>query len=288
LFRDEATFHYLFLKFYIGNERDEALAYIRDHHLDTKNNHLFAYLAVNLSLNNQQSDNAKDFITSRNMSAGYLQTPIWDLELGYALMNHLDEEAVYHFEKFLRNFKGKYYVKDVLHKLSWYYYLKDSQEKATYYRALILQKGSGGSEADQSAYKEAKTGKWPDKLLLRVRLLNDGGYYQEALALLQGKKASDFKNAADQLEFVYRVGRLYDDTGRDKEAADFYKDVIDKGENRKEYYAARAALQLGYIYEQQNDRKTAIYWYNRCLTMKDHDYKSSLDQRAKAGMARCE
>ena len=53
------------------------------------------------------------------------------------------------------------------------------------------------------------------------------------------------------------------------------------------HFAARAALQTGFIFEQRGDKATAIQWFQRCMDMKDHDFKNSLDQRAKAGIARC-
>jgi hypothetical protein len=59
------------------------------------------------------------------------------------------------------------------------------------------------------------------------------------------------------------------------------------GQQLREYYAARAALQIGYIYEQRGDKMRAISFFEKCLSLKDHDYKNSLDQRAKAGLARC-
>jgi hypothetical protein len=59
------------------------------------------------------------------------------------------------------------------------------------------------------------------------------------------------------------------------------------GADRKEYFAARAALQTGYIYEKRGDKALAIVFFEKCLAMKGHDYKNSLDQRAKAGIARC-
>ena len=118
-------------------------------------------------------------------------------------------------------------------------------------------------------------------------MLNDGGYYWEALNLLMGKRYTDFSKPQDQTEFVYRAARLYDDLGDKEKAIDFYKQAIALGENRTEYFAARAALHIGNIYEKRNEKKTAISWYQRCLNMEDHDFKNSLDQRAKAGIARC-
>jgi tetratricopeptide (TPR) repeat protein len=63
--------------------------------------------------------------------------------------------------------------------------------------------------------------------------------------------------------------------------------AIKLGENRPEYYAARAALQIGYIYEERGKKNIAITYFQRCLDMKEQDYKNSLDQKAKAGIERC-
>ena len=57
--------------------------------------------------------------------------------------------------------------------------------------------------------------------------------------------------------------------------------------NRREYYAARAALQIGQIYEERGEKAMAIEYYKKCIDMEDHEYKDSLDQRAKSGIARC-
>jgi len=287
LFRDEAIFYYLYLKFYIENKRADVFDFINKHQLDIKNNHLFAYLAANLALNDQQAAYAKRIIEQRNMSSEYFDTPIWDYELGFAKIDHLDTDAAIYLDKFLNRFKGKFYVKDVLQKLSWFYYLHSDAKKANEYRALILKKGSLDTEADKQAFKEAKTDKWPNVILLKARLLNDGGYHKEALQILEGKSSSDFVNIEDKLELAYRLGRIYDDLGRKDEAITTYLTAIKLGQQRREHYAARAALQIGYIYEKRNDKQTAIAYFEKVIEMKDHDYKNSLDQKAKAGIARC-
>ncbi len=287
LYQEEASFYYCYLKYYIENDKEGVFRFIQQRQLDLVNNHLFTYLAANLSISYQQSENAKKIIERRNPSGDYLVSPVWDMEMGFAKLNHQEPDAAIYFERFLEQFKGRYYVKEVLQKLSWHYYLRDNQALADKYRAQVLVSGSLESEADKQAQKEAKTGIWPNKLLLQARLLNDGGYYREALRLLHGKKFTEFTLPQEQTEFEYRVARLYDDLGAKDEALDFYKKAITLGEKRKEYYAARAALHIGNIYEQRGQKMEAIKWYRYCMNMEDHDYKNSLDQRAKAGIARC-
>jgi hypothetical protein len=287
LFHEEAIFYYCYLKFYIENDKPGVFQFIEQQHLDVVNHHLFAFLAANLNLNNQQAEKAEQIIQGRNPGAAYLVTPIWDMEMGYAKVHHLDPAAAQYLERFITSFKGTFYVKDVLQKLSWYYYLQGDDAKAQAYRQKIPTSGSTYSEADKQAQKEAATSQWPNKLLLQARLLNDGGYYRQALTLLHGKNINSFSLTEEKLEFAYRAGRLYDDMGNDSLALLFYKQAIDLGEKRKEHFAARAALQTGFIFENRGDKQTAIQWFQRCMNMKDHDFKNSLDQRAKAGIARC-
>ena len=287
LFRDEAIFYYLYLQFYIGNKHIEVFDFIRQHQLDVRNNHLFAYLYANLCINDQRSALAQQIIRGMNVAPGYMDMPVWDMELGYACLNHLEPDAAFYLSRFLQRFKGRFYVKDVLQKLSWYYYLRGEMARADSCRQLVLQKGSEEADADRQALKEARSGRWPNRALLKARLLSDGGYFAEALQGLQGLGPANFSDPVDKCEYTYRLGRIYDGLGKDDEAIKAYESAIGAGAYLREYYAARAALQAGYIYERRGDKARAIVYFQRCLDMKDHDYKNSLDQRAKAGMARC-
>jgi tetratricopeptide (TPR) repeat protein len=288
LFFNEAAFYYCYLTFYIENQPAEVMKFIQVKQLDLVNNHLFAYLGTNLGINSKRTEFAKEIMLKKNSSGDYLQTPIWDFEMAFARLYHLElKEAATLFESFINNFKGRFYVKDALQKLSWSYYLQGDSATAENYRLQVIKKGSTDSDADKKALKDAKSGVWPDKSLLRARLLSDGGYNREALAILQAKTNADFPKPVDALEFVYRLARIHDDMGKDNEAIQYYLSAMTLGAKMKEYYAARAALQIAYIYEQRGQKDMAITYYQKCLDMEDHEYKDSLDQRAKSGIARC-
>jgi tetratricopeptide (TPR) repeat protein len=287
IFHDEACFYYLYLKFYILNEREQVFDYIHHQNWNTRDNYLFAYLVANLSLNNQDASVTEEIIRQLNRDPGYLDMPIWDMQLGYATADRLDPQSILYMERFLGRFKGEFYVKDVLQKISWIYYLQHETQKAEAARARILVLGNTETDADKLALKEAESGRWPNETLLKARLLDDGGYYARALQVLSGKQISSFPDPAEQLEYTYRTGRIYDALNRKTEALTAYQEALRLGENRHEYYGARAALQMGYIYESRGEKKQALIYFKKVLEMKSHDYKNALDQKAKAGIERC-
>ena len=120
----------MYLKFYILNQREQVFQYIHQQNWNTRNNYLFAYLVANLSLNNQDASVTEEIIRQLNRDPGYLDMPIWDMQMGYAKADRLDPESIVYMQRFLNRFKGKFYVKDVLQKISWIYYLQHEPEKS--------------------------------------------------------------------------------------------------------------------------------------------------------------
>ncbi len=287
LFFEEACFYYCYIVFYIENKPEDAFQFITQHKLDLVNNHLLGYMAANLAINNKQNEFARNVILNRNPSPEYMKTFIWDFEMGYIKLRHLETaEAAKYFASYLANFKGQFYVKDACQKLSWCYYLQGNNASAESTRQRLLTIGNTDTDADKQANRDAKSGIFPNLLLLKSRVLSDGGYTNEALAVLAGKNSNDFPRIEDRLEFVYRLARIYDDLNKYDDAIKAYNYTISIGEQRQEYYAARSALQLGLIYEKLGKKDLAIACYQKCLGMEDHEYKDSIDQKAKAGLAR--
>jgi hypothetical protein len=288
LMQIEGAFIYGYLNFYLENKKTETVNFLKSGKFDLVHNHLMAYMAANLGKNDKQTEFAKSVILNRSMASGYLETPVWHLEMGYNLLNHLQyADAAREFNTFVQNFKGKFYVKDTYRRLSWCYFLMGNMPAAENARKQILKFGSTMADADKEAQKEAQNNKWPNATLLKARLLDDGGYREEALQMLNQVSINSFSDIADQLEYTYRMGRIYDGLNNYNKAVEYYNQAYNMGKLRTEYYAARAALQAGMIYEKNNNKKEAIRYYQLCLDLGEHDYKSSLDQRAKSGIARC-
>ncbi|HRH60937.1 MAG TPA: hypothetical protein PL045_10230, partial [Chitinophagaceae bacterium] len=152
LFFNEASFYYCYVLFYIQNKPEEAFNFIKQRNLDLVNNHLLAYMAANLAINNKQSDYAKNVILNRKISNEYLATPIWDLEMGYIKLHHLEmQEAASYFQNFISKFKGNYYVKDACEKLSWCWYLQNNMAAANNARQQVIMKGGTLTDADKQS-----------------------------------------------------------------------------------------------------------------------------------------
>ena len=49
--------------------------------------------AANLGVNAQRFDYAKNILLQKNNSSEYFQMQVWDLEMGYVKLNHLDADA---------------------------------------------------------------------------------------------------------------------------------------------------------------------------------------------------
>ncbi|MCD4773361.1 MAG: tetratricopeptide repeat protein, partial [Bacteroidales bacterium] len=98
--------------------------------------------------------------------------------------------------------------------------------------------------------------------------------------------SNDLKNFKDTLEYKYRYARIFHEWGKTDKAIKFYDEVINIGADEKYYFAANSALKSGMIFESRNDFAKARDYYNKCLSLDFDEYKTSITQKAKAGLNR--
>ena len=100
--------------------------------------------------------------------------------------------------------------------------------------------------------KESNDKEIPNAILLRVRLLFDGGYYGRDYSLLIQKAYLfvDDENK-ESLEFNYRMGRLSQELKNYPDAIKYYVMTINEGESIKSFMACNSALQIALIFEEQ-------------------------------------
>ena len=136
-------------------------------------------------------------------------------------------------------------------------------------------------DIDKVALKEATQRYISHPILLKARLLYDGGYYQVALDQLQ--EHTFFDNA----EYFYRMARIkYKLDFKNLEVILDYQKSVELSEKSTNYYGPMSILQTGLIYEKNNDVKNAEDSFNKCLSMSNFDYERGIHQKAKAGLDR--
>jgi len=285
-FREESYLFYIYLKNYLENDIEGATALIKSHNLDTKNNMLYLFMAANLALNNKKASVTESLIMNRNKGSEYMPFPMLDYELADAKMKRLDYTAIDYFQRYLNQSKSKFYIKDACLSIAYCYYLMGNQTRAIEYKNRIRHIGDTEADADKQAQKFAENGSFPDKELLKARLLNDGGNNTQALNILLSKDPKSLGTESERIEYYYRLSRVYDDLNQDDKALEFYNYTLRIGSKSTEYFAARAALQAGYLQEKKGNKAEALRYFQTVLDLEDHDYKNSLDQRAKAGINR--
>lgn len=286
LFKEESKLYYIYLKNYLENDIEGANQLISTYQMDTKNNQLFVFMAANLAINNKKAQIAESILLNRNKSADYMPFPMLDYELGDAKMKKLDLSAIQYFQKYIQQNKGNFYIKDATYSIALCYYLQDDLKHANEYLQKVKTIGKTEADADKQALKNAQKGIFPNKLLLKARLLNDGGYNIEALKITSTISSTALKSEAEKLELIYRIGRIYDDLNQEDKAIVYYNQTIELGMHSTEYFAARACIQAGYIYEKKGLIAKAKEYYNKELSLDEHEYKNSLDQRAKSSLNR--
>ena len=289
MYESEVLFLLSFLQINLGNNN-----VICQKHLDRignryQDNLLLNFAAARLSHNLGQNDYCLKILNNRPNSSKSIEFYYLDYLHGMSYLYKLDfENAKQKFEYFLANFRGLNYIKAANHKLAWISFLaKNSIGKQIYFEQVILQ-GNSLIDEDKVAFKDAKRNYISHPLLLKTRLLYDGGYYSLALSELNKIEGdSSFSAQVHQIEYWYRLARIESKLNNPvKQIIQHYKKVLDKGQFSSSYYAPMSALQIALLYEKQNNFQDAKFYFNRCLLMSDFDYERGIHQKARAGLER--
>lgn len=248
-------------------------------------NPLLKYNYFNLCIRNGNSSEALSYIQKNQQSD---QEPFHALgyKEGILLLYQLDLGAEKYFMEFINHFHGSSFIKSSLQKLAWICLLKGDVGRYTYYMQQISARGTTFTDEDKLADSESKMNQKPNIYLLRSRLLFDGGHYNKALIELINTPVKNFISFRDQLEFTYRLARIYHAQEKKEKAKDLYRITYNNGKSVPYYFSANSALLLGNIYEDEEQGDSAVYYYKKCLELRPHEYQNSIDQKAKAGLDR--
>ena len=247
---------------------------------------LIRYCYANVAMKMGRNEDALKVLTLPMNQEGVFQFHFLSYKTGLAKLRKLDYSGDADIQKFIANFKGTNYIKAAWQKLAWISFLKGDLKN--YHECMMHCRESGGQfvDEDKEAMNEASSTETPNALLLRSRLLFDGGYYKESLSEIAGQPLDSFPRYRDQLEVTYRFGRILHRMKQIDKAIEYYQQTLKNGANSRYYFAANSALLLGMIYEERNEPEKAISYYNQCLALDHHEYQNSIDQKAQAGLDR--
>ncbi len=282
----DVLFLYTYIQQYFGKQQSLVWQTINGFRNEASSNRLLTFLIANIAINQNKAEDALQVVNANNTKAGFMQMPILNMEKGIALLYKQDKECVTYLNKFLDQTKGNFYKKDACYKICMYYASQNNMALAEKYRLRIATIGNTEADADKSAQAFYKNRDYSSPELLQARFLFDGGYYQKCQETLDKIRQKPNKTELENLEYSYRQGRLYQEIKNYTQALIFYNATLQIGENKAAYYAARAALESGNIKEEQKDAAEAGRYFKKCLAMRNHQYQSSIDQQAKAGLQR--
>ena len=289
----ETVLYYLYARFYLLAEQKEVWSILESDKFATQHNLLYTFVKANIALDYRRSDEAIEVLRSAAREDDFGNYPIFDYQMGMALLTRCDSASTYYFDRYLKNNKSDLFIKDAWQRMAFAWYVSGNREKAEGCRRQITKVGTARLDADKQAERFATSGVWPHRSLLQARLLIEGGYYDKALSILQSVNRGELDNPADKAEYHFRFGRVYEETAARPGNGHFftkalaeYKLAIAEGKGRREQFAARGALHMGKIYELLGMNKEAADAYNECLNMPPHDFQNSIDQQAKSGLNR--
>jgi predicted negative regulator of RcsB-dependent stress response len=284
IFTNEAYVMYAFTLLYITKDPGRAWSLVRSGNLDASQNPLNAFVLANIAIHSGRNDDAIKYINLAPKGNEYYPFYYLDYLKGSALLNKLSPAADSYLLRYINNFKGMNYLKDACQKLAWSALIRGDVNGYNKYMQRARTIGTAVVDEDKFALRAAQNKVVPQPELLKARLLFDGGYYDQADQQLRQLNVHSLSKRTQQTEYHYRLGRIGQAQGKNDVAIASLSIALSSGRNDPAYFACSAALYLGQIYEKKGDKVNAKKYYSICLDLNPEEYKSSLHQKAQAGL----
>ena len=285
VFAQESKILFALVEGFILSRPESALEHMQQILATEPENRLLLFLSASLALKNSQNELALQML--EGLSAAKTGTPLYysDYLRGEAFLHKGDYlNSISAYRWFIAHQTGQNYIKDAYYKMGLCYWLHGNENDARAIFKEARNKGKESTEADRSAAHSLSEKELPNVKLSKVRYLTDGGYYRDAEKLLGRITKKDLPTNRDGAEFAYRKARLAHKMGR-PHAEESYLETIRLTGQENWYFAPNACLQLGYIYQSQNKIKEAGEYFQRALSYRRHEYKNSIDSKARSALA---
>jgi hypothetical protein len=249
---------------------------------------LFNYMCINIltkSGNNSQAE--IQFRKLDNPSSFYPFYFLDYLRADFYLKKLETDSAKQYYARFLKNFKGKNYIKDAWRKTAWAFLMEGKPNEYLQLMSAVGNSGYADIGIDKDAQLEYDKDRVPNPSLIKARLLFDGFFFALADSVLNSidDNQMDFEQL---MEKDYRHARINHESLDFENAKKYYKRVIVSSDLTTEYFPANSALKLAEIYEHQDSLSLSHFYYNKCLEMNFGQFENSIKSKAKEGIRRVE
>lgn len=271
---------------YLLQRPSVGLQQIRDLLIEYPANRLVLFIGSALARKSSQSEEALAMLDSLEK-----ETNGKSLHLAHYIRGELFLykgeylKAISSYRWFINNYRGQNGVKDANYKIGLCYWLNGNTNDAHAAFKIAMTAGKTASEADKYAARSLAETELPHVMLTKARYATDGGYYEQARALLDSIQPADIPTMRDKAEYYYRKARLEHNTGNVPTAKKLYLRTIEVTGDYPWYFAPNACLQLGYIALNEGNETEAKDFFNRALSYNKHEYKNSIDSKAKSALA---
>jgi tetratricopeptide (TPR) repeat protein len=285
-FNFEAHLIHALIQGYLLQQPDQAMNELNGLLAKYENNRLALFVASALAIKNARSEaalNLLDSLEKQNQGfpiyfTNYLQGEIYLYKGDYL-------NAISSYRWFVNHYRGQNCMKDAHYKIGLCYWLNGNinDAQAAFKQAKTV--GREASEADKHAAKSLAETDFPHVQLTKARYAIDGGYYHRAKQILDSMVFSNLSRKRDRVEYHYRSARLAHKLNDIPVAKHHYLKSIDLNGEEGWYFAPNACLQMGYILSAEGDLTLAKNYFNKALSYNKHEYKNSIDSKAKSAIA---
>ncbi len=249
-------------------------------------NLLYSFASAFVSKKLKHSNDALYTLQKRAESNYYLSFPyLHHMAAELYLCRGDIDNSIQENKIFLSKHRGEHYLKSAYFKLYLAYWLKNNLKQANVYLAQVKALGKSVVEEDTYAQRFINENQPLNRHLLLARLRSDGGYNREALNELNHFEITSATPQAFKEEYYYRKARIYHGLEEIELAKQYYEQALSIGQGSGLYFAPNSALQLGYIYQAENNTAKAKLYFRKALSFKGHAYKNSIDQKAKLALS---
>lgn len=285
-FQNEASIYLEFAQDWMNKGAENGSKFLPKLAAENPDNLLYTYLAMSMLKKNKKCDAALTIFNKRPVGDQYLAFPYLHHLAGDMYLYKGDyQRSMRENQQFLNAYRGQHYRKDTYFKLYLACFLNNNIMPAQLYYNSIKNNGVAVVEEDKYAQKFIENKDILNKELTKARLHADGGYYSLALQTLKKFNVTESTISKDKIELYYRKARIYQGLGQEDSAITYYKQTITSSGLLPYYFAPNAALQLGYLALDRNDKNTAKNYFKKALSYPKHEYKNSIDSKAKIALS---